>query len=300
MSLVERALEKARSQADNRASRTTEEAHDENARSGAPAPDKASLFEAPVRGNVPRRSSAPQLEVTDAMLAEAGIQAPAASRGQQVAEYRHIKRQLLTELQRSRLAANRMIVVTSALTGDGKSYCAANLALSLALERDYVVLLVDADVIKPNLSRIFGLHGRPGLMDLCANPGVELDSLVLSTNIEGLSILPAGNPDAHATEHFASARMGDVIAELLAPLNRIIVFDLPPMLQTTEARSLVRHGGQIVLVVRAYKTPQNAVLEAVDLLSGYENVNLLFNAFERDKLSGYSGYGYQYSNENAE
>jgi Mrp family chromosome partitioning ATPase len=185
-----------------------------------------------------------------------------------------------------------MTLIASALPGEGKSFSSANLALSLALEPDYTVVLVDADVIKPNLTRLFGLLGRPGLMDAAADPSIDVESLIVSTNVEGLSLLPAGRTDANATEYFASARMQTLVDQLLEVPNRLLVADSLPLLLTTEARALVPLAGQVVLVVRAESTPQQAVLQAVDLLGEDVNVKLLLNAVVRTKAQSYMGYGY--------
>jgi capsular exopolysaccharide synthesis family protein len=208
------------------------------------------------------------------------------------AEYRHIKRGLLEDISSHK--ASRMMLIASALPGEGKSYTAANLAVSLALEPDYTVLLVDADVIKPFISRRFGLAGQPGLMDAAANADIDVESLVVTTSIEGFSILPAGRAHPNATEHFASARMHEIIGLLLAVPNRLIVVDSLPLLLTTEARVLVPLAGQVVLVVRAEVTPQNAVLQAIELLGPGANAKLVLNAVERTRVLDYFGYGYGY------
>lgn len=285
MSLIERALNKAR---DGSAAA----AAGGGMRVGAELQATAAVATAalPTRAPAPRRVADPQLLITDSLLGEAGLLAPHDQQRQVTSEYRHIKRRLLAEIQAG--SANRMTLIASALPGEGKSFSSANLALSLALEPDFTVVLVDADVIKPNLTRVFGLLNRPGLMDAAADPSVDVESLVVSTNIEGLSILPAGRTDANATEYFASSRMHELINELLAVPNRLLVVDSLPLLLTTESRALIPLAGQVVLVVRAESTPQQAVLQAVDLLGEDSNVKLLLNAIVRTKAQSYMGYGY--------
>jgi protein-tyrosine kinase len=247
----------------------------------------------------PRVATAPHLKITDELLREKGLSAELDDESQQRAEYRHIKHGLLPEL-RDR-DTRPIVLVTSALQGEGKSFSAAHLAMSLAVEPDHTVLLVDADVIRPNLTRTFGLSGRPGIMDAVADPEIDLQSLIVTTSIEGLSILPAGRPHENATEFFASARMREVIEQLLAVPNRIVVIDSLPLLLTTEARALSPVAGQIVMVVRAERTPQSAVQEALNLLGEGANVKLLLNAVVRTKALGYLGheygYGYSYNSE---
>ena len=249
----------------------------------------------------PRVATAPQLQITEALLREKGLRAEADDEAQQRAEYRHIKHGLISELRDTK--TRPIVLITSAVQGEGKSFSAAHLALSLAVEPDYTVLLVDADVIRPNLTRTFGLSGRPGIMDAVADQNIDVQSLIVTTNIEGLSILPAGRPHENATEHFASDRMREVIEQLLAVSNRIVVIDSLPLLLTTEARALSPVAGQIVMVVRAESTPQSAVQEAITLLGEEANVKLLLNAIVRTKALGYLGneygYGYNYNSEKA-
>lgn len=289
MSLVERALSKARGSgesAEPRGSRRAGAAPGAERGADLAAPD-ASVAALPP---APRVAANPQLQIDDALLAEAGLLAPPTQQRQVVSEYRHVKRRLLAEIQAG--SANRMMLIASALPGEGKSFSSANLALSLALEPDYTVLLVDADVIKPNLTRVFGLADRPGLMEAVADATVDAESLIVSTNVEGLSILPAGRANPNATEYFASARMQALIDQLLAVPNRLLVVDSLPLLLTTEARALVPLAGQVVLVVRAESTPQQAVLQAIELLGAEVNVKLLLNAVVRTKAQAYMGYGY--------
>ncbi len=235
----------------------------------------------------------PDLVIDETFLREKRLRAMPGQESQQRAEYRHIKHTLLNELRASE--ARRLLLVTSALQGEGKSFSAAHLALSLALEPDFSVLLVDADVIRPNLSRMFAVTDRLGLMDAVVDPMLDVQSLILTTNIDRLSVLPAGRPNENATEYFASSRMHDVMEELLAVPNRLVIVDSLPLLLTTEARAMSSVAGQIVLVVRAESTPQTAVLQAIELLGEGANVRLLLNAVVRTKALKYLGYGYGYT-----
>jgi Mrp family chromosome partitioning ATPase len=253
----------------------------------------------------PRKDSVPSGEpgepvvaITEAFLREKGLSAPATQEHQQRAEYRHIKYGLLQEIRRS--GGSGLVLVTSALQGEGKSFSSMHLAMSIASERDYEVVLVDADVTRPSLSRMFDLTERPGLMDAVADPATNVESLILPTSLSGLSFLPAGRPDEHATEHFASDRMREVMNQILAVPHRIAVVDTLPLLLTTEARALTAIGGQIVLVVRADSTPQNAVMQAIDLLGEGANVKLVLNAAVRSKALGYFGFGYGYDYRSSE
>lgn len=285
MSLIELALQRAKADSAKAAADKTSHA--------MPASGGVSLRNDPVIATAPAVDvENPDILITEEFLRKNGLSAPQTHEHQQRAEYRRIKYGLLRELA----GAGNLILVTSALQGEGKSFSSFHLAASLASEQDYTVLLVDADVIRPSLSRMLGREGRPGLMNAVADTSVNVESLVSTTNVRGLSFLSAGPHDERATEHFASARMGEVMRRLLSVPNRIVVVDTLPLLLTTEARALTSLGGQIVLVVRAESTPQNAVLEAVDLLGEGANAKLLLNAAVRSKALEYYGmeHGYDY------
>ena len=285
MSLIEKALDKARVSGERELSRDAT----------PPVTRRAAAAPGPLASRV---AFAPKLMVDDMFLRSVGLRAPPEQLHQQMAEYRHIKRQLLTTmLNPSEPDNSRIVVVSSAVAGDGKTFSATNLALSLALEPDFAVLLVDADIIKTSLSRAFGVADRLGFVDAAANPNIDVESLVLSTSMEGLSILPAGRPRANATELFGSSRMQQIMQSLVSAPNRIVVIDSLPLLLTTEVRTLVQHAGQVLIVVRADFTPQSAVQQSLDLLEGHENVSLMLNAAIRSRLNDYYSYsnGYNYS-----
>jgi receptor protein-tyrosine kinase len=193
-------------------------------------------------------------------------------------------------------STGRCIMVSSALPGEGKTFTAVNLALSLAMEKDHSVLLVDGDVAKPNISQIFGAGGEPGLLDLLTSAERPVASVILSTDTPRLSLLPAGKPSELATELLASARMRQVLTSLerLDP-NLLVVFDSPPILLTSEARVLAGLFEQVVLVVRAGVTQQQAVLDAVEAIGEKPGLRLVLNQAHRaGAASNYYGYGYAY------
>jgi len=214
-------------------------------------------------------------------------------------EFRVIKRPLLANAfgrGTDPLPKGRMVMVTSAFPGEGKSFCAINLALSIAAERDTRVLLVDADVARPSVPRELGIQPSAGLMDWLIDGTPELERLVRPTNVERLSLLQAGRRHDHATELLASDSMGCLL-DLLATRypDRIIIFDSPPLLITTESRVLASYMGQVVLVVEAGNTPREAVKEALATIGNPGMVGLVLNK-SRDKRAGghygYEGYGY--------
>jgi Mrp family chromosome partitioning ATPase len=183
-------------------------------------------------------------------------------------------------------------MMASALPGDGKTFTSINLALSMARERDISILLMDADVAKPHVSRIFGIDQEPGLLDALADNAIDIESLVLPTDVPGLSMLSAGTHHEAATELLASARMDQVITRLTArDPRRILLLDSPPLLLSSESRALVQVAGQVVLVVRAGGTPRRAVQEAIAYVGEDKPLGLVLNQSEVALSEGYYGYG---------
>lgn len=235
----------------------------------------------------------PDIRITEAMLEDLGLRGPAEQGFQRVSEYRHVKRNLLDTIRSGEV--NRIILVASALAGEGKSFSAANLARSIALDPDFSVLLVDADVANPRISQALGLLDRKGLMNALVEPDCNVESLILTTDIEGLSVLPAGGSHENATEHLSSDRMRAVLQLLQNDPTRVIVIDSLPVLLTTEARVLGPLAGQVLMVVRSESTPQSAVEQAVSLLGEGVNIKLLLNAVVQTRASRYLGYGCGYA-----
>lgn len=234
------------------------------------------------------------------LLQREGLLATEDSARQIVDQFRNIKRPIL-KLALGQTADVRchgnLVMVASPLSGDGKTFNTVNLALSISNEKDLSVILVDADVGKPHISRILGLAEEPGLIDLVRDGETDLDLVRFRTNIPGLSVIPAGQFYDNATELLASNRMAEAVSRLAdgAP-NRIVVFDSPPILQTSESRVLAGRMGQIVLVVSADKTPRPAVLAAIESLDTDNPVNLILNQagfmFSADAYGAYGAYGY--------
>ena len=212
-----------------------------------------------------------------------------------MAEYRQIKRPLVA-IAKGRSGPGpvnaRVIMVASALPGEGKTFTSINLALSIALEKDTSVLLIDGDLAKAQVSRAFDLEEEPGLMDLLVDESRSSASVILPTNVKGLSLLPAGRNSMTATELLGSRRMEQVIAELLSrDPNRIVLFDSPPLLLTTESRALAGIAGQIVVVVRAEQTTHKAAQDAIACLGEGKRVGLILNHCEMGANPFYYGYG---------
>ena len=211
-------------------------------------------------------------------------------------EFRVVKRPLLTNVTNpaAPIRNSNLIMITSSLPGEGKSFTAANLAISIAMELDRTVLLVDADVARPSLPRLMGFSEERGLLDILQDKTLRLSDVLLKTNIPKLSILPAGTRDTQSTELLASENMGRLLSELSKRYaDRIIIFDSPPLLLTTEARVLAARMGQIVFVVRAEETPQSAVREALGTIEACPVKLLVLNQARNVERAAY-GYGYGY------
>lgn len=197
-------------------------------------------------------------------------------------EFRIVKRQLLLTAAESRAGRGaphgERILVCSSHPGEGKTFCAVNLALSIAAEKDTEVLLVDADFAKPSVLSALGLPGGRGLMDALADPAIAVEDCIIGTDIAGLFVLPAGNSTGHDTEHLASSYTTQVLDRLTwqAP-NRIVIFDSPPVLAASPASELAHHVGQALMVVRADQTGEAALRDAVGILSGCDDIKLLLN-----------------------
>jgi receptor protein-tyrosine kinase len=227
-------------------------------------------------------------------LAAMGYVTPDTPRTQLADELRVIKRPLLDNAvgrSAAPVARGNLIMITSAMPGEGKTFTAINLAMSLAMELDHTVLLVDADVARPAVLERLGLPAAKGLLDLLTAPQIELADVLLRTNVERLSILPAGTHHDRATELLASEGMNRLLEDLAGRYpDRIIVFDAPPLLPSTESRVLATHMGQVVVVVEAEKTPQSAVEQALATIESCPVVMTLLNKVAGSDVGSYYGY----------
>jgi protein-tyrosine kinase len=229
-------------------------------------------------------------------LREAGLLPPAHQERELAQQFRQIKRPLINNaLGRgvTPLADGNLVMIASAVPGEGKTFTSLNLALSMRLEEDVTVLLVDGDVVNPRLSQILGADDSRGLLDVIKDPSIALASAILPTSVPGLSFLPAGHQEPNATELLASARMSEVVAQLARQdPTRLVLFDSAPLLLTTESHALTQIAGQIVMVVRADQTPQHVVLEALEALAESKSVSLILN---QSMKQPHAGYYYRYA-----
>jgi protein-tyrosine kinase len=212
--------------------------------------------------------------------------------------FRRIKRQILARAHNPKASAPaNLVMVTSALPGEGKTFCAINLAISIALEMDHNVLLVDADVAKPNVLEVLGLNAEVGLIDLLRDRRIALADVMYKTDIGKLTLLPRGTAHKHATELLASGAMDELLGELSERYrDRIVVFDSPPLLAASEAATLAGKMGQIVIVVEAGKTTQAALKAALGHVDSSKVAGLVLNKGHGPGL-GYGDYGYGYGAE---
>jgi protein-tyrosine kinase len=230
-------------------------------------------------------------------LAASGFVVPEASGSPIVEEFRVIKRPLLANAAgRSAVPIRHanLVMVTSALPQEGKTFTAVNLAMSIAMELDRTALLVDADVARPSLPHLLGQPAHTGLLDVLQNRSLPLNDVLLSTNVEKLNLLMAGTSHPRATELLASQAMADLLDEMARRYSdRIIVFDSPPLLMTTQARVLATHMGQIVFVVHAGQSLQSAVKAALATIEGCPVKYMVLNqALAVDHVAYGYGYGY--------
>lgn len=232
-------------------------------------------------------------------IRRAGLLVPDTQRSRIKEEYRHIKRPLLMNASGKGATPTEcanLIMITSANPGEGKTFTACNLALSIAAERDRTVLLVDADLVRPSITKVFGFESEVGLVDFLIQDNLELSDVLVETSIPSLTILPSGSGHHLSTELLASRNMRALAQDMSKRYpDRIVIFDSPPLLATTEASVLATLVGQVVMVVEAEKTRQSQVKEALALLDPNMILGFVLNKTRRSSGSDYYGYyGYDY------
>lgn len=248
---------------------------------------------APPPRSTPARESR-HFDIDLARLAGMGYLTPETPRAQIADEFRVIKRPLLVNLHGKSApprARSNLIMVTSSLPGEGKTFVSVNLAISLAMELDKTVLLVDADVSRPSVLKRLGLPLAPGLLDILTDESVQVADVLIRTNIDKLTILPPGKANSRATELLASDAMDQLLDELSTRYSdRIVVFDAPPLLPSTESRVLATYMGQVVVVVEADRTPQRSLSQALSTIESCPIVLPLLNKISRSEVGAYYGY----------
>jgi protein-tyrosine kinase len=287
MSLVEQAIARMRNQANAAAAKLADAAPMSSAPAAAPIINRVAGITKP----------ATRITIERAALRASGYLAEEAKERHFADHFRRIKRPLVEKAMSSNTTGgeSRVIMVTSALPGEGKTFSSINLALSMALERDMSVLLIDCDVAKRHVGEILGVKDDMGLLDALVDESLDVESLVVETNLPGLSILPAGRRIETTAELLSSKRMRQLMTELcLHNPRRILLLDSPPLLITNEARALLKVAGQVVLVMRAGHTPRDAVQDAVALFDPQQQAGgIILNHVSgaADGYYGYYGYG---------
>lgn len=267
----------------------------------APRPEPPTqVVEPAAPATQPIRFNDGRVPIDRAHLREQGLIEPDGGVTALLEEFRIVKRQLLhaarSQNKRSGLADPQRVLICSPHPGEGKTFCAVNLALAIAAEKDSEVLLVDADFAKPSVLSVLGLPGGRGFMDALADPTIRVEDCVIGTDIPGLWVLPAGNPTNADSEYLSSGRTAEVLDRLTrgAP-NRVVIFDSPPALAASPAAELAKYAGQALLIVRADQTGQSALEDAISLLSDCPDIKLLLNAARFSpsgrRFGAYYGYG---------
>lgn len=214
-------------------------------------------------------------------------------------EYRIIKRPLLMNaFGKGAVSVDKgnIIAVLSALPGEGKTFTTLNLAISLAMERNTTVLLIDTDVTKPSLTKIFNMREEAGLLDVLIDKNLDIGSVISKTNIPKLNFIPAGKQSEHAAELLTSSRMRDLVEEISKRYHdRIVLLDAPPMLVTSHSSVLAQLAGQILLVVESGKTLQDEILQTLRSIEKDKVIGLVLNKsrklFSMNSYGAYGAYG---------
>ena len=213
-------------------------------------------------------------------------------------EYQQIKRRLLGNMVPG-MAPNanspNLIMVTSSVPSEGKTFTSVNLSMSITAEIDHTVLAIDTDIAKRDLTRTFNALGQPGIFDVLSDDSMDLSDVMLRTNIPNFVLIPAGLNSEGSTELLASARMAEICQELATRYSdRVVIFDTPPVLATSAALALTPKMGQVVLVVEAGKTKQETLGEALSLIGESRITGLVLNKSKQQRRSAYDYYGYYY------
>ncbi len=229
-------------------------------------------------------------------LSALGYAVPGSPGKQLAEEYRIIKRPVVMNAFGKGAAPikhGNLISIASSLPSEGKTFTALNLGMSIASEMDATVLLIDGDVIKASLSKLLGVDNNRGLIDLLEDPKCNVKDVILDTQNPKLKIIPAGTRSVKSTELLASQAMERLLSELAERYrDRVILFDSPPILATSEASVLNHLMGQVLLVVEAGSTPVEAVKDSIGRLDTNKAVGLILNKSRNSKAGSYLGTYY--------
>lgn len=260
----------------------------------------AEVRETPVPAARPRNTAPVSLRVPTQRVAVAEVlrnshefTAPELERRKHADEIRRVKRALLEKLPHAGSDQPRELLITSSVPAEGKSFTALSIALSVALERDCGVLLIDGDLARPTLSTLLGLQDSPGLTDLLLDRALDPYDLILDTDIPGLWVLPCGRRSSQSPELIASSRMREVLSQIhSADGSRVVIFDSPPLLASNEGQALSQLVHNILLIVRAQSTHPSVVADAMSTIPEGKSVSLVLNRVT--KPHGRAFYGEYY------
>jgi len=266
---------------------------------GAPSSDESQAQPQPRSGEAESGaadSGRPICRLDFETLRKQGYLTPSSSQSQLAEEMRLLKRPLLRNAFGKGAAPVRhgnLIAITSSLPGEGKTFTTLNLAMSMAMEMDTTVLMVDSDVVKPSMTRLLKMEQEPGLIDVLAHPELDLGSVIIPTDMPKLRVIPAGRRHSHSTELLASEEMERVALELSERYpDRVVLFDAPPLLVTSQAGVLTHLAGQVLVVVEAGRTSQAAIKEAVAHLDQDKVIGMVLNKNRRGLGGDYYYGGY--------
>jgi len=229
------------------------------------------------------------LKVTGALV-------PSNARSKIAEEYRVIKRPIIKNAfagSAEKIDNANIVMITSSLPGEGKSFNAINLAMSVVMEMDYTVMLVEADVAKPAILKGLGIRKhQKGLVDYLIQDGARLQDYILHTNIPKLTVLPAGRNNPRFSELLSSQNMKKLVHELSRRYSdRLVIIDAPPLLVTHDAVTMAAYAGQVVLVIESGKTEHSMVKEAVNLLDQDQTIGVILNKSFGASKAAYGTYG---------
>jgi exopolysaccharide/PEP-CTERM locus tyrosine autokinase len=238
-----------------------------------------------------------EVKIDRQRMAKSGITFSVTERSRIAEEIRIIVRQILARAQQAASDneghLSRLIMITSSRPREGKTFTSINLALSIASQRDFRVLLMDCDVDRQSLTSVLGIESERGLVDLIADDKLDMRDIMLRTDIPNLTVLPAGRKRPGVPELLSSKRMRDVLTEVAHRYaDRYIIIDAPPCLATSDPSILASLVGQIVFVVEANRTQMPEIEESLRLISTCPNISMILNKMEGTASEHFGSYGY--------
>lgn len=191
-------------------------------------------------------------------------------------------------IQRLSAAGGTTLAITSSGMSEGKTVVAANLAISLSQFAHHTVLLVDVDLRRPGVHKVFAVNAEPGLTDYLLSD-TPLSECLVNPGIERLVLLPSGAPLTSSSEMLSTDKVTALAAELKSRYpNRLVLYDLPPLLPSDDALVFLKHVDASLLVVEEGKTQRSDIERALHLLDGHNPIGTVLNKAQATK----GDYGY--------